>query len=154
KLYFFDFQSAQWTERSAPDGRAIVDVSPNPNGSLGLLTGAGGGMVGVFGRVHLSMDQGANWQTLETPFSTKISAPRQLVDGTLLTYGGSRPRELYASKDQGKTWQVLATSWSEHVLQPLKSGVLDVEMGERNRFSLSRSQDGGASWKSELSNYT
>jgi hypothetical protein len=153
---FLDYGTGQWERRSSPDGARLIKVSPNPDGSLGILTSPGGGFGGVFAKMHLSRDEGRSWKPVPSgDVSVKIMPPAALADGSLLMAGGvfSNP-SVYTSKDDGATWTRMGETRLDRTLYPLPSGpILAVDHGQFGVFSIASSDDRGTTWKVEYSNF-
>jgi hypothetical protein len=157
-IRFYDFATAQWVERGAPNNQRLVAVAPGPNGAIGILTSPGGGFAGVFaGMYHLSRDGAASWEEIKSPFNVKGAPPRLTAQGTLLVSGGAfGTPELHASRDGGKTWTKVSEtiSLSEQIVALPTRGLLAVDAGAQ--FGLARirhSADEGATWRVEYSNF-
>lgn len=156
QFHYLDFSTGQWELRSSPGGARLINVSPNPDGSLGALTSPGGGFGGVFAKMHLSRDEGRSWKPIPSgDVSVKIMPPAALADGSLLMAGGvfSSP-SVYTSKDDGATWTRMGETRLDRTLYPLPSGpILAVDHGQFGVFSIASSDDRGATWKVEYSNF-
>lgn len=156
QFHFLDFGTGQWDSRRSPDGARLISTSPNPDGSLGVLTSPGGGLGGVFAKMHLSRDEGRSWKLIPSgDVSVKIMPPAALADGSLLMAGGvfSNP-SVYTSKDDGATWTRMGETRLDRTLYPLPSGpILAVDHGQFGVFSIASSSDRGATWKVEYSNF-
>lgn len=156
QFHFLDFSTGQWELRKSPDGARLINVSPNPDGSLGILASPGGGFGGVFAKMHLSRDEGRSWKLIPSgDVSVKIMPPAALADGTLLMAGGvfSDP-SVYTSKDEGAHWTRMGVTRLDRTMYPLPSGaILAVDHGQLGIFSIASSDDRGATWKVEYSNF-
>lgn len=156
QLHFLNFITGQWEQRSSPGGVRFINVSPNPDASLGALTSPGGGFGGVFAKMHLSRDEARSWKPIPSgDVSVKIMPPAALADGSLLMAGGvfSNP-SVYTSKDDGATWTRMGDTRLDRTLYPLPSGtILAVDHGQFGVFSIASSADRGATWKVEYSNF-
>ncbi|WP_175016788.1 sialidase family protein [Massilia sp. YMA4] len=154
-LRFLDFATRQWRERALPDNRRLIDIRHSPTGLLSVLTSPGGGMGGIFAKVHTSLDGGEHWTAIESPFKVVISPVTQLANGTMLMYGGAMTQaELQSSTDNGKTWSRLADYQHGQVFHALKSGLLvDADLGQFGIFDLRSSGDGGRHWKIEYTTF-
>ncbi|MFM2118918.1 MAG: hypothetical protein RL722_386 [Pseudomonadota bacterium] len=155
RLHFLDFASGQWTERSAPNKARFVQITADPEATLGALTSPGGGFAGVFASTWFSRDDGQSWKEVKSEFNVKVAPPRRLPGGRLLMVGGvfSDP-ELHASDDEGKTWQKVSPFPRDQQLVLLPSGqLLAVALGQFGLFGIRHSSDGGKTWRTEYSNF-
>jgi len=156
-IWYYDFATARFVERRAPNNNRLMTVAPSANGALGIVTSPGGGFGGIFATMYLSRDEAATWEEIKSPFNVKIAAPRLTQQGTLLVPGGAFDKpELQASKDGGKTWTKMndAVERSEQLVVLPTRGLLAVDAGAR--FGLARirhSADEGATWRTEYSNF-
>lgn len=156
-LRYFDYATQAWTERKAPNNSRLVSVAPSANGALGILTSPGGGFAGVFATMYLSRDNGATWSEIKSPFNVKVAPPRLTGDGKVLVTGGvfSKP-ELHASGDNGLTWQLVTADirLQETLVLLPTTGMFAVDAGQQfGLASIRRSGDGGATWRTEYSNF-
>jgi len=150
-----DYATQRWTETKAANNNRLTRIVPNPDGSLAILTSPGGGFGGVFASLYLSSDFGATWNEVKSDFTVSISPPHRTPKGTLLVPGGVFGKnELHASADGGKTWQVRGEF---PILRQLEltptQGLLGIDAGGLGIFSIWHSDDEGATWKPEYSNF-
>lgn len=155
EIHWLDFDGGQWTTTRAPNGHRLLNVAPNPDGSLGILTSPGGGFGGIFAGVYLSKDRGQNWQEIKTEFKVKISPPRQTPSGKMLMVGGVfGDPELQASEDGGATWTRVGPFKLDQNLVLMPSGrMLAVGLGKTGLFDIRASVDEGKTWTTEYSNF-
>jgi hypothetical protein len=157
KIHYYDFAKETWTERSAPKNARFVRIAPQPGNTLGALTSPGAGAGGIFATDYLSRDGGATWTEIPSPFTVKLFPPYVAPSGSLLLLGGAfGSPELQESKDMGKTWRKISDKVSleqQIVVLPTK-GVFLVSTGQQfGLASIKHSEDGGATWQTEYSNF-
>ncbi len=84
---------------------------PNPDGwHLNAINGSAGGsvfIVGEHGKLFRSMDNGANWSELASPFDGSFFGVAPLAPDLVLVYG--LQGRLFASTDQGSSWRLVQT---------------------------------------------
>jgi hypothetical protein len=155
----FDYSSGEWQSFKAPKGSSLLDVVSNPDGFLGILTSPGGGITGIFTSAYVSKDGGATWREIETKHNLKLFAPIQLTSNRLLAATlanvSSGLAELNVSYDGGATWIKTAGDYSAHEkIIPLQGGrMLAVNPASNGIFLISFSDDVGANWRLEYTNF-
>ena len=126
----------------------------NPDGSLGILTSPGGGFGGVFASLYLTTDFGITWSEVKSDFSVSVSPPFRTQRGTLLVPGGVfGKREMHASTDGGKTWVPRGEYPLDRRLVITTQGLIGIDGGGLGLFGIWHSDDEGATWKSEYTNF-
>jgi len=155
RIRHLDYASGRWSETKAANNNRLTSISPNPDGSLGILTSPGGGFGGIFASLYLSSDFGATWSEVKSDFSVSVSPPRRTSRGTLLVPGGVfGKQELHASTDGGKTWQARGDYPLGRRLETMPTqGLVGVDAGGFGIFGIWHSDDEGATWKEEYSNF-
>jgi hypothetical protein len=153
-LHFYDFASGRWTDRPLPDNRRLISMEVSPTNLLSVVTKATG-FGSVFGKVHVSGDDGRSWTEVASPFSIKDSPVVQLPDGSMLLDGGvSGKTELHASSDGGKTWHRHADYLPGRYPHAFGSGLMiDASSAWSGISSLRSSSDGGRNWTVEYSTF-
>ncbi len=155
RIRHLDYASGRWTETKAAANDRLTRIVQNPDGSLAILTSPGGGFGGVFASLYLSPDFGATWTEVKSDFSVAISPPHRTAKGTLLVPGGVfGKQELHASTDGGKTWQARGEFPIQRGLELTPTqGLFGVDAGGQGIFGIWHSDDDGATWKPEYSNF-
>lgn len=154
-IHLLDFASGKWQSRKAPNDNRLINVGPNADGSLGVLTSPGGGLGGAFAGNWLSTDQGRTWREVKSPFTVKVVPPIRTREGLYLSAGGvfGKP-ELQVSKDEGATWSKLSDHALDRTLNVLPSGLyFTVDSGATGLFAIRSSADQGVSWRTEYSTF-
>lgn len=94
---------ASWTDHSAavenPDGWHLNSVRGIPGGAVFI--------VGEHGKLFRSLDNGATWSALASPFEGSFFGVSPLAPDLVLIYG--LQGRLFASADQGSSWQQVQT---------------------------------------------
>lgn len=157
KIHYYDFAKETWTERSAPKNARFIRIAPQPSNTLGALTSPGAGAGGILATDYLSRDGGATWTEIGSPFTVKVFPPYVAPSGSLLLLGGAfGSPELQESKDMGKTWHKISdkVSLEEQIVVLPTKGLFLVSTGQQfGLASIKHSEDGGATWKTEYSNF-
>jgi hypothetical protein len=152
RIESLDFESGQWKTNKVPKDHNIIDIRSDEDGAMTALTSPGGGVGGFFAGVWESLDGGATWRTLKTPYSVNINVPLRLSENRLVDFpGGMGDGKLQLSNDGGANWEVTGPVGKTPFLEVLKSTVLlrypDVyhfPTYEQVEISL----DGGKTWQS------
>jgi len=157
KIHFYDFAKETWSERSAPKNARFIRIAPQPSNTLGALTSPGAGAGGMLATDYLSRDGGSTWTEINSPFTVKLFPPYLSSSGSLLLLGGAfGSPELQESKDMGKTWHKISdkVSLEEQIVVLPTKGLFLVSTGQQfGLASIKHSEDGGATWKTEYSNF-
>jgi hypothetical protein len=158
RINHLDYATGQWRTVKSPNDSRFIQVAPNPDGSIGILTSPGGGFGGVFASTFLSQDQGATWREIIPKDKIKTSPPVRLRSGTILL---SSTESAFSGKfawngsyDEGLTWQAHGPAQPATTMTPLTSGrLLYTQYGRWGTFSVNLSSDEGKSWRMDYSNY-
>jgi hypothetical protein len=150
-----DYSTGKWITSKAPKGNVILDIKVNSKtGSIGILTGPGGGFAGVFATAYFVKSCGNNWQEIKSPYTVHVGAPIIMNDGSIADIGGVfKDSGMYVSQDEGKTWNK-ATDRIIHVdklYQTENHGLFVVSNASNGIETVSNSQDNGKTWSTELS---
>lgn len=153
-LHFYDFATGRMTDRPLPEDRRLISMETSPTNLLSVVTKATG-FGSVFGKIHVSSDEGRSWTEIASPFSIKDSTVVQLPDGTMLLDGRiSGNSELHASTDGGKTWHRHADYLPGRYPHAFGSGLMvDASSAWSGISSLRSSSDGGRNWTVEYSTF-
>lgn len=153
-IHWLDFETTTWKTSKAPDDRRISGVSPNPNGSLGILAAGSSGLGGVFASLLVSGDEGQTWQEIKTEFNVKLSPPYKTRQGKLFAMGGFGRPDVHASSDSGKTWERMSEFQLGDSLVVFPSGRLwAVSQARIGVFDIRSSTDGGKTWAIDYTNF-
>lgn len=157
-IHHLEYATGEWRTFKAPDDRRLMDVVPSPDGSIGILTPAGGGFAGVFASMFLSRDGGATWREIASKNKIKSSAPIPVTSKTILATSianaFSPQLELNASHDNGATWEARPNYRVGEKLVPLRGGrMVSIQPGFSGIFTVAVSDDEGKTWRVGFSNY-
>jgi len=138
--------------RGPPEISSIVEIAPNGDRALGLISSRG-----FTGQLWVTRDEGASWARIEGPGTQKISSPVPLASGRVLLETGFSTRELRATSDGGRTWEVLDGDFhpDNTFAVTAKAGAFAIVSGFRSGgfVSIRRSGDDGKTWRREYSNF-
>lgn len=153
----YDFASEKWTLSNIPKKRTLLDLRANAKtGAMGILTGPGGGLAGVFATPLLTTQCGANWVEIKSPYKVQVAAPIPLNDTNIAVLGGVfGDTGIYLSGDSGITWkkQTDQTALSDRFYQTEHNGLFIVSNGINGWEIVSNSKDDAATWTMELSSF-
>jgi hypothetical protein len=155
RIHFLNLAAGTWTDSKSPKASRLIAIAQDVPGQLGALTSPGGGFGGVFAGMYTSADNGLNWKEIKGEFTVKVSPPRQMPNGDLLLPGGVfSKQELHGSKDGGTSWAPRSEFALDQQLVVLPNGqLLAVSGGRFGIFNVRHSSDGGATWRTEYTNF-
>ncbi|MES2296462.1 MAG: hypothetical protein V4582_05435 [Pseudomonadota bacterium] len=136
-----DFASGVCITRMAPE--RLAGIAARPDGGLAALGERSG-------NAYLAGAGAHDWQTLAAPPAALRGPPQASATALLAAAGGM----LYTSADQGGHWQQLGQFADDSSLLAVPGGpLLEVHAGRSGLFYLRASGDGGATWRTEYSNF-
>lgn len=145
---FFESRDAgkTWQERQIGEGdrhfNAITRIAAPPANDVradGALL-----LVGEAGTLLRSVDAGASWQALASPYAGSFFGIQPLPSGAVLVYG--MRGALLRSEDGGVSWRRLENQGAESLLGSVVDGARGVSIVGQNGVIL-HSQDGGATFQ-------
>lgn len=159
-IRFYALAGREWTDRSSPGHKPIINIQPSPGGKLGLLTSPGAGFGGISAAAWFSTDDAKTWVKTGSPYNVKVTPPKFTTSGLMLESGGVfGGAALHGSRDDGKTWTKLSDKVAlMDVVYPMPTTGL-FKLADSSFIPgvgveiLSHSADDGATWVTEYTSY-